>query len=58
MREWDMSAIDAKVTEVRRELFNLKMQKVASGLKKTHQLNDLKKTIARLLTVKTAKGVK
>lgn len=54
----DSKAIDAKVTEMRVEMFNLNMQKVASGIEKPHKLKILKKNVARLLTVKNAKGDK
>ena len=58
IKGWDAKAIDAKVTEMRVEMFNLNMQKVASGIEKPHQLKILKKNVARLLTVKNAKGDK
>ena len=58
IKDWDVKAIDSKVTEMRVEMFNLNMQKVASGIEKPHQLKILKKNVARLLTVKSAKGKK
>lgn len=58
IKNWDAKAIDAKVTELRVELFNLKMQAATTGLEKTHRLSDTKKNIARLLTAKNAKGDK
>jgi len=58
IKSWDAKAIDAKVSELRVELFNLKMQKATTGLEKTHKLTDTRKDIARLLTAKNAKGDK
>ena len=48
----DSKAIDAKVSEMRREIFTLKMEKATSGLEKPHKLKVLKKNIARLMTAK------
>ncbi|MCF8059098.1 MAG: 50S ribosomal protein L29 [Bacteriovoracaceae bacterium] len=50
----DAGAIDAKVSEIKREIFNMKMEKATSGLEKPHRLKVLKKNIARLLTAKAA----
>lgn len=52
----DDKAIDGKVKTLKIELFNLKMQQATSGMEKPHRVSDLKKDIARLLTVKTQKG--
>lgn len=48
----DAKAIDQKVQDMRREIFNLKMQKSTSGLEKPHALKVLKKNIAKLMTAK------
>lgn len=53
-KNMDAKAIDAKVSELRREMFNLRMQKAAAGVEKPHVFKANKKTIARLLTVKNA----
>jgi len=45
-------ALDGKVSDIRRELFNIRMQKTTSGVEKPHRLREAKKDIARLLTVK------
>ena len=52
----DNKQIDAKVKEMRTNLFNLRMQKAASGLEKPHAVRIAKGNIARLLTVKNSKG--
>lgn len=55
IKDWDNKTIDAKISELRTELFTHKMQKTTAGIEKPHLLNDLKKDIARLLTVKNSK---
>lgn len=52
MKNLDAAAIDSKVSDIKREIFNLKMEKATSGLEKPHKLKVLKKNIARLLTAK------
>jgi large subunit ribosomal protein L29 len=47
----DTDAIKNRVSELRRELFELKLQKNTTSVEKTHLLTDLKRDIARLLTV-------
>lgn len=51
----DAAAIDSKVAELRKEIFQLKMEKATSGIEKPHGLKVLKKNIAKLLTAKNAK---
>jgi len=52
----DDKAIDAKIAACRKELFAIRIQLSTSGVEKPHRLNELKKDVARLLTVKTQKG--
>ena len=52
----DNKQIDAKVKEMRTDLFNMRMQKAAAGLEKPHAVRIAKGNIARLLTVKNSKG--
>jgi len=49
----DGATIDAKVSEAKRDLFKLKMEKATSGLEKPHQIKVIKKNIAKLLTAKS-----
>ncbi len=58
IKEWDSAALDKKVDELRTELFNIKMQKTTAGIEKPHMIKDLKKNVARLLTVKNARSEK
>lgn len=55
LKNMDSAAIDTKVAEIRRELFNLKMEKATSGLEKPHRIKVLKKNIAKLITAKATK---
>lgn len=48
----------AKVSELKRELFELKMQAGVSGLEKPHRVKEIKKDVARLKTSLNAKGDK
>lgn len=47
----DNTAILNKIGEMRKELFDLRLQKHTSSVEKTHLLTSLKRDIARLLTV-------
>ena len=52
----DAKTIQTKVEAMRTELFTLKMQHATSGMEKPHKVKELKKNIARLLTVKKQKS--
>jgi len=56
VKEWDESTRSAKVKGLRVELFKLRMQKTTSGLATPHTLKNLKKDIARILTIQNAKS--
>ena len=53
--KWDDVLIDNKVNELRKQLFDFRMQKGTSGIEKPHVIKVAKKNIARLLTVKNSK---
>ncbi len=55
IKDLDAAAIDAKVSEIRREIFTMKMEKSTAGLEKPHKLKAAKKNIAKLLTAKASK---
>lgn len=55
IKDLDAKTIDAKISDIRKELFNQNMQKTTSGIEKPHTLKVLKKNIAKLLTAKNAK---
>lgn len=51
----DASAINQKVSELRKELFDLRLQKNTTNVEKSHLLVDLKRDIARLMTALNTK---
>ena len=55
IRELSLEELDAKVKELKQELFNLKFQKTLGQLQNTAKIKDVKRTIARLKTVVTEK---
>ena len=55
IQKLEVSASDQKVAELRKELFDLKLQKNTTNVEKTHMLTNLKRNIARLLTVLNSK---
>ncbi len=58
INKMDTSAINQKVSELRKELFDLRLQKNTTNIEKSHLLTDLKRDIARLLTVLNSKESK
>ena len=55
IRELSLEELDAKLKELKQELFNLKFQKTLGQLQNTAKIRDVKRTIARLKTVVTEK---
>ncbi len=51
VRELDVQELERRLAETRRELFNLRFQHATGQLENTGQLKDVRKNIARLLTV-------
>ena len=51
VRELGIEEIERRVAETRRELFNLRFQHATGQLENTGQLKEVRKNIARLLTV-------
>jgi large subunit ribosomal protein L29 len=54
-RELDVAELEQRLAETRRELFNLRFQHATGQLENTGQLKEVRKNIARLLTVLTQK---
>jgi large subunit ribosomal protein L29 len=55
IRELSVAEIGTKLNELRAELLQLRLRKGSGQLEKPHLLRALRKDIARLLTVQTAK---
>ena len=51
VRELDVEELQQRVAQTRRELFNLRFQHATGQLENTGQLKEIRKNIARLLTV-------
>lgn len=55
IKKLDGAAISLKVIELRKELFDFRIQKHTTGVEKSHLLRQAKRDIARLLTVSNLK---
>lgn len=55
LRDLDIDALSKKLGESREELFKLRFQHATAQLEKTHRLRQVRKDIARILTVQTEK---
>lgn len=54
----DSKAIETKIAELRKEQFDLRLQKNTTSLEKPHLLKSLKRDVARLKTALSAKAGK
>ncbi len=57
MRELTVEQLNEKLTGYRQELFNLRFQHATAQLENTQRLPEVKKNIARILTVLRTKEV-
>ncbi len=55
LRDLDVEGLSAKLGETREELFKLRFQHATAQLEKTHRLRQVRKDIARILTVQNEK---
>ncbi len=51
VRELDIEELERRAAETRRELFNLRFQHATGQLENTGQIKEVRKNIARILTV-------
>ena len=51
VRELDVSQLEDRLAQTRRELFNLRFQHATGQLENTGQIKEVRKNIARILTV-------
>lgn len=51
IRELSTEDILNKVSEMKKEIFNLRMAQAAGNLEKPSKINDLRKTVARMKTI-------
>lgn len=52
IRKMTTEEIDKKIIECKDELFDLRMKQANGSLRETHKIHELRKTIARLKTIK------
>ena len=55
IQNWEEGEINSQIKQLRKKLFDLRMEKMTKGLKNSQDLSVLKKNIARLLTAKNWK---
>jgi len=51
IRKMSKEDINKKITELKTEIFDLRMKQATGNLDKPHKINELRKTVARLKTV-------
>ena len=51
MRKMDADQLNAKLKELKGELFNLRFQHAINQLENPHRINEVKHDIARVMTV-------
>ena len=51
LREMSIEQLETKLTELKRELFNLRFQHAINQLDNPHKIGDVKHDIARVMTV-------
>ena len=51
LREMSVEQLESKLTELKRELFNLRFQHAINQLDNPHKIGDVKHDIARVMTV-------
>ena len=55
VRKMTVEEINAKIAELKEELFNLKFQAAVGNIENPARMNEIKKNIARMKTVLTEK---
>ena len=51
LREMSQEQLDTKLAELKEELFNLRFQHAINQLDNPHKITDVKRDIARIMTV-------
>lgn len=51
LRDMSREELDREVLELRRALFNLRLQRATGALEKPHKLGETRRDLARVLTV-------
>lgn len=58
IRKMTVEEINAKIADLKEELFNLKFQAALGNIEKPARMNEIKRTIARMKTIITEKSSK
>lgn len=53
IREWDTAKIEEEIKALKQEMFNLRFKQATGQLENTARLSNIRKTIARMMTVLT-----
>ena len=56
IREMTAEELSAKLTELKKELFNLRFQHAVNQLENPHKITEVKRDIARVMTVLNEKN--
>jgi large subunit ribosomal protein L29 len=56
IRKMSVEQINAKIADLKEELFNLKFQAALGNIEKPARMNEIKRTIARMKTILTEKA--
>ena len=56
IREMTAEQLSAKLTELKKELFNLRFQHAVNQLENPHKITEVKRDIARVMTVLNEKN--
>ena len=56
LREMTAEQLNAKLTELKKELFNLRFQHAVNQLENPHKITEVKRDIARVMTVLNEKN--
>ena len=56
IRKMTVEQINAKIADLKEELFNLKFQAALGNIEKPARMNEIKRTIARMKTILTEKA--
>ncbi len=56
IREMSVEQLNAKLTELKKELFNLRFQHAVNQLENPHKMSEVKHDIARVMTVLNEKN--
>lgn len=51
IREMTVEELNTKLTELKKELFNLRFQHAVNQLENPHKISEVKRDIARVMTV-------